>query len=528
MKQDEFNEGSVPGRKISNFNLLMISFAAIFGSGWLFAPLYAAQLAGPAAVLAWCFGAAMAAIIGITMAEVIVMFPKNGGLNQIALITHGKALSLLVTVFNLLVFVVLPTLEVRAVLQYSANYFPTLMGLEGQISWLGYTVSVVLLSVITLVNLYGSQLMTLLNNVMVGFKVITPILVCVSFFYVVSSSPGGVPNRFSDLFPIPWEGVFQAIATSGIIFSFNGFNQAIVFAGEARHPQKAIPFAILGSLFFSGVLYILLQITFVLSVPQESLAQGWAHLSFVGDQGPFAGIASLLGLHWIVSLIYSDAVVSPMGTAFTYASSAPRLISQLSSDLQIFPAFSRLNRHGVSISAVVLILFLEVITFFLLPTLKAMISILVAAFVLCYTIAPASLLVLRKTHSSQLRPFRVLYAPVTCFLSLFFSNLMVFSCGWGALKNLMIAAAIIVFGFLSASRARWSDFMIGLRGAVWFLFQLISLVGICYLHEFEGLSFLLSSTAIAYMSGVSLVIAQRMTAPLNVESAKVELLSKSY
>ena len=125
MKQNKLKKSEL---KISHLNLLMISFAAIFGSGWLFAPLYAAQLAGPNSILAWCLGAAMAAVIGITMAEVTVLFPKNGGLNQIAQITHGDSLSLFVSVFNLLVFVVLPTLEVRAVLQYTDSYFHFLLG----------------------------------------------------------------------------------------------------------------------------------------------------------------------------------------------------------------------------------------------------------------------------------------------------------------------------------------------------------------------------------------------------------------
>ena len=345
---------------------------------------------------------------------------------------------------------------------------------------------------------------------MVGFKIITPILVCATFIYMTSQIPNRIPERFASFFPIRWEGVFQAIATSGIIFSFNGFNQAIVFAGEAKNPRKAIPFAILGSLLFSAALYLLLQFVFIISVPEASLAQGWSKLAFAGDQGPFAGVALFLGLSWIVSLIYADAIISPLGTAFTYASSAPRLVSQLAEDYRVFPSLSQLNQHGVSSTSVILILVLEMATFVFLPTLKAMISLLVAAFVLCYTVAPVSLLVLRQTHPDMARPFRVKGAPVICYLSLFFSNLMVFSCGWGAVKNLMIASGLILIGFFSLSRSGLARFKGGLRGSTWFLFQLLCLVGISYMHEFDQISFSVSVLEIVYVCGVSLMIAKRM------------------
>src|SRR3954465_6889328 len=95
-------------RELGTTNLLFISFAAIFGSGWLFAPFYAAQMAGPASLLAWGLGAVMSAVIGVTMAEVITLFPNTGGLNSVALITHGELLAFFVTVFNILVFIILP------------------------------------------------------------------------------------------------------------------------------------------------------------------------------------------------------------------------------------------------------------------------------------------------------------------------------------------------------------------------------------------------------------------------------------
>ena len=45
-------------RQIGPVALLFTGITGIVGSGWLFASLYAAQLAGPAAILSWCIGGA--------------------------------------------------------------------------------------------------------------------------------------------------------------------------------------------------------------------------------------------------------------------------------------------------------------------------------------------------------------------------------------------------------------------------------------------------------------------------------------
>ncbi len=499
-------------KELGKINLLFISFAAIFGSGWLFAPLYAAQMAGPASLLAWFIGAIISAVIGITMAEVITLYPRAGGLNSVAQLTHGPLLGLYIVIFNLLVFIILPAIEVRAVLQYISSHpqYSDLMRSEGNLTVKGYLFSFILLFLINAVNLYGAKMTAWVTSVSVVFKIVTPILICGSFFYVVSASHGIGRIGFESFLPLRWDQIFQAIATSGIIFSFNGFNQATIFAGEAKNPQRTIPFAILGSLAFSGALYIFIQYVFLISIPQESLVNGWSKLSFPGDGGPFAGIAVLLGLNWILGVIYADAVISPMGTAFSYASAAPRLFYSVSESMGVFPKLKKLNRHGVPTYAIVMTALAEIIVFVLLPSLKAMIAILVAAFVLCYTVAPASLLTLRETDSDAPRQFRVPQVKLMSYLSLLFSNLMVLSCGWSALRNLLILTGVfliasVVVAITSRKRKIFSD----IRGSEWFLIQIIGMGVLSYLRDHQKVDFTYSGVAVAVLSGFVLILSQK-------------------
>ena len=47
-------------RDLGPVGLLFVSLGGVIGSGWLFAALYAAQIAGPAAIVSWLIGGLIA------------------------------------------------------------------------------------------------------------------------------------------------------------------------------------------------------------------------------------------------------------------------------------------------------------------------------------------------------------------------------------------------------------------------------------------------------------------------------------
>ena len=75
-------------RRISPLMLLMLSINGIIGSGWLFAPFYAAKVAGPGALIAWLIGGFAAILIALTFAELSVMLPVSGGTAHIPQLSH--------------------------------------------------------------------------------------------------------------------------------------------------------------------------------------------------------------------------------------------------------------------------------------------------------------------------------------------------------------------------------------------------------------------------------------------------------
>ena len=84
-------------RQVSRLALLCISVGAMIGSGWLFGPLYAAQIAGPAAVLSWVLGGSLVIVIALSFAELSAMLPVTGGLARFPQFTHGAMVSYMMT-----------------------------------------------------------------------------------------------------------------------------------------------------------------------------------------------------------------------------------------------------------------------------------------------------------------------------------------------------------------------------------------------------------------------------------------------
>ena len=107
-----------------------------------------------------------------------------------------------------------------------------------------------------------------------------------------------------------FSGIFTALPTAGIVFSYLGFRTAIDLGGESANPGRDIPLAVIGSVLIAAVIYILLQVAFLMALRPEDLAHGWVQLTFAGAAGPFAGLAATLGLGWLAALLYIDAYIS--------------------------------------------------------------------------------------------------------------------------------------------------------------------------------------------------------------------------
>ena len=81
-------------RRIGLVGLTFAAFTGMVGSGWLFGPMLTAQVAGPAALLAWAIGGVAMFLLALSFAEVSGTLPLAGGVARIPHFSHGSTTSM--------------------------------------------------------------------------------------------------------------------------------------------------------------------------------------------------------------------------------------------------------------------------------------------------------------------------------------------------------------------------------------------------------------------------------------------------
>lgn len=237
------------GKDLSRSQLLLLSLGAIIGSGWLFSGLSADELAGPASIVSWVVGGILVLLIAIAYAEVATMLPRSGAVVRYPHLTHGGFTGFLLGWAYLIASASVPAIEAIATVQYIGPQAPSSWNLlQKPITTSsvlhfpqGWAITVALLILFFFINLYGARFLGRLNNTVMVWKLLIPILTFVLIFALTFHSKNLNPPAGFAAFG--WSKVFYIIPAAGIVFSFLGFRQALDYGGEARDPQRDIPFA---------------------------------------------------------------------------------------------------------------------------------------------------------------------------------------------------------------------------------------------------------------------------------------------
>jgi amino acid transporter len=245
-------------------------------------------------------------------------------------------------------------------------------------------------------------------------------------------------------------GMFTAVATAGVIFSYFGFRQAIDLAGETANPSRNIPIAVIGSVVIGLLLYVGLQLAFLLAVDPADLTHGgWRGLHFPGLTGPFAAIAAAIGATWWAVVLYIDAIVSPAGTAFIYVTTSSR-INMAAAEIGSGPsAMALLNRDGVPWVALLVTFLVGALFFFPFPSWQKLVSYISSVTVLSYSIGPIVLLQMRRSMPDRPRPFRLWGAWVLAPAAFIVSNWIIFWTGLATLNILFGMLLVLLVGYLT-------------------------------------------------------------------------------
>ncbi|MEY2336047.1 APC family permease [Acidithiobacillus ferrianus] len=504
-------------REVGFSGLIFASLGGIIGSGWLFGPLNAARVAGPLSIYSWLIGAVTILFLGLTYAEVGPLFPRAGAATHIANVVHGNLLGKIWAWLLFMFYIAIAPVEVVAVLTYANNYIPGLLiSHTGLLSGPGILAAIALLGVMFLLNFLGIRRVAKVFTGLGWWKLAIPILTIV-LLVAFSYHP-------ENLHIVHWHenvhGMFAAVASSGIVFSYLGFRQAIELGGESREPGKHIPMAVIGSILIGAIIYVGLQWAFLVSMPPSELTQGWAKLSFTGIFGPFAAIASLIGISWLAVLIYIDALLSPGGTALVYATSAARAVVA-NGEVGAGPrAFTKITEGGVPWVGIIVAYVIGCLYFLPFPSWQKLVGFITTISVITYGIGPIVLLQLRHSVPDMERPFRLWGAHVIAPIAFILSSLVAYWGGFQALSYIFgtLFGVLTLYGIQHRIRGNSDGQILGFRHITWIFpyfggLWVLSWFGPKVLGGTGGIPFYWSMAAVAVLASICMVWALKVTVP---------------
>lgn len=421
-------------REIGLVGLTFIGVSGVIGSGWLFAPLQAVQIAGPAAVLSWVVGGIAMFLLALTFAEVSAMLPVAGGLGRLPQFSHGKTVAMVMGWSAWVGYSTTGPLEVEATLRYLGPHFPALqVAGSSDLSPIGITIAIALVIVFTVINYYGVKFFTRINTGLTWIKLVIPVFVILVLMAThfdatnFTAAGGFAPNGVG--------GIFSAVSTGGVIVSYIGFRHTIDLAGETRNPGVTVPIALILSVSICFLVYGGLQVAFIAGLRPSDLVNGWDKLSLPGTFGAIGAVASGLGLVWVARLVNLGAIVGPFGGALVSVGSNARLSYALGEN-GFFPRrIATLSDRGVPAVALLFNLVVSVLMFLFLPFEEIM-QICGAAVTLSFAVGPIVLLGLRKIDPDRPRPFRVPAATFVSMIAFVIATLIIYWGGWDTVWRL--------------------------------------------------------------------------------------------
>jgi amino acid transporter len=464
------------------------SETSIIGSGWLFGALFAAQAAGPIALLGWVIGGIAVIFLALVHAELGGMYPVSGGTARFPHLAYGSVAGISFGFFSWVQAITVAPIECFAVMQYGSYYWhglfdATANGGKGNVTGLGFAMTVVLLVIFTALNFLAMKTFSKVNSGITWWKVAIPVITIIILLFKFH---GG--NFSSHGFnSYGWKALFAAIPSAGIVFAYLGFEQADQLAAEIKNPQKNLPRAILLATFIGIIIYCMLQVAFIGAMPSSQIAHGWAKISDPDIlAGPFAGLAGIVGLSALAVVLRIDAFVSPFGTGLMYQTSSSRVGYGLGRNRYFPQVMTKVDKNGIP--WVALIVAFVAGLFFLLPfpSWHSLVSLVTGASVLMYAGAPLAMGAFRRQVPEADRPYRVPAGGVISPLAFIIANMLIY---WSGFETVWKLGLVIIIGYVLIAICMAFDENrppLDWKSAQWLPFYLIGIGIISWQGQYSG------------------------------------------
>jgi len=291
---------------------------AVLGSGILILPGVAAELAGPASLVAWGMMAVLVVPMALTMGLLSARYPDAGGVSSFVTKAFNPQIGSLIGWFFLLSVVVAAPIAALT----GAGYVCAAAGLGDAARLL---IATIILSAGILVNYRGMR-MTGQVQVVVVLTIIIVLVVTIA-----GSLPLIEPANFQPFLPAGWESVAHASAV--LFWCFIGWEAVAHISGEFTDPQRD---AVRGTLIAALIISVLYFLTAFVVVGTHSYGPALSDVSLVHiirrSFGPAGAIVASIAALFICTapVIAYTGAASRLACSLATGGFAPRVLARRS------------------------------------------------------------------------------------------------------------------------------------------------------------------------------------------------------
>jgi amino acid transporter len=468
--------------KLSTWQLMLMSTGGMIGAGWLFSPYYGFQTAGVGVLLSWVIISLLTLVIGIAFAEVITLAPIVGGLSRFIGITHNRTIAFIFLTLGWLSYVVYLPLEAQSAIQYLSFWYKDLV-VENKgvvtLSHLGLFIAFAIIAFLTWFNTLLLKNVARVNSVVSIWKILVPI--GIAWFLILLFGSWENVESAQAKHGFSMESVLLAITGSGMAFAFTGFQNGLILANSVKNPRKALPYSLFAPIAIGFVLYASLSLIYITCLNGHQLQAGAA--------APMLGIVSLFGVHIIITLLFIDAVVAPLGTANVYTAATSRVLYGLAKDFFPQSLLTKVNKFASPVYCLWVNAIVGACFLMPFPTWTQLVDFLSSVVVFSYLAGPVALIILRQDFPNLERPFKVFNYKLIGYAGFACCSLMIY---WSSLHNLIylavLASALIAIHSLFIDKNP-SGLARNIRTNFYVVAYLLTLLLIKYLRQIDSIIF---------------------------------------
>ncbi len=402
------------------FHTTVYGVGLILGAGIYVLAGKAAGLAGNAVWISFLIAAVIAALTGLSYAELSSRFTNDAGEYYYAWKALGKKIAFVVGYLVILAGII----STSTVALGFAGYFASLLGINYLIF-----IAIGITLLFSIVNFVGIKKAAWLNIIFTTVEVAGLLIIIALGFNFLGSV------NYLDYTSL-WE-VFSA--SSLIFFAFIGFQSVVKLAEETRNPSKTIPRALILSIIITTILYILIGVSIV-------SVMGWEQLG--ASNSPLADVAAIAMGSKAFLLLSIIALFSTGNTVLIGLISVSRMVYGMSKS-NCFPSFlSKVHKkRKTPVNAIIAVTMLSLL-FILFGDVELIARTTNFMIFLVFIAVNLSVIILRfknKGESNFRVPFNLFNVPIPAVLGVITSIFMLFNLD---IEVIIIGLLLVIAGIV--------------------------------------------------------------------------------